>query len=97
MQTAAIQKFLKQISFWTQCVEQVDWDTSSRMYQVTMIFFKNFSERSANNDYWPATWSLSGKVVANKGQRSVASDLRERERELRYPFVLPNSILSIID
>ena len=60
-----------------------------------MIFFKNFSERSANNDYWPATWSLSGKVVANKGQRSVASDLRERE--LRYPFVLPNSILSIID
>lgn len=62
-----------------------------------MIFFKNFSERSANNDYWPATWSLSEKVVANKGQRSVASDLRERERELRYPFVLPNSILSIID
>lgn len=46
-----------------------------------MIFFKNFSERSANNDYWPATWSLSGKVVANKGQRSVASDLREKERE----------------
>lgn len=46
-----------------------------------MIFFKNFSERSVNNDYWPATWSLSGKVVANKGQRSVASDLREKERE----------------